>query len=239
MQEFVEYGNSKIDFLIKRSNRKTLGISVLPSGSVEVTAPETAPVEKIKELVLKKGAWLIEQKRLTNFNPVPQPQKQLISGESFYYLGRQYRLKVFESNYDSMDILNDRLILNCTFPEDFGLKRDIVVKWYMDKANNVLSSRFVELASRFEQEDIELLVKKLSTRWGEYHPGKNLIVLNSELIVAPIECIDYVIIHELCHAVYSDHGSDFQNLLSLRLPRWHEIKNELEMYSDGLKPIVG
>ncbi|HLD98843.1 MAG TPA: SprT family zinc-dependent metalloprotease [Bdellovibrionota bacterium] len=233
MIESVEYGNSKIEFRIKRSSRKTLGISVLPCGSVEVTAPQNAPIEKIKELIVKRGSWLLEQQRLVGFNPVPQPTKTLVSGESFYFLGRHYRLKIFESNYDSVDILDDRLILNCTFPEDTQFKRSLLLKWYSKKAADILTERFRFHAQAFEQESVDVAIKKLSKRWGEFHPSKNVVVLNAELIVAPMECIDYVIIHELSHAVTLDHGPRFNALLTQRLPRWRDLKSELERHSNG------
>jgi len=236
--ESVEYGNSIIEFQVKRSSRKTLGISVLTCGSVEVTAPDSAPLDKIKEIVLRRGAWLLEQKRLVGFNPILQPQKLFVSGESFYFLGRHYRLKVFESNYDSVDILDDRLILNCTFSEDKELKQSLLLKWYMKKAQEKLSERFSYLTSQFKQETIEVSVKKLSKRWGEFHPNKNLIVLNAELVVAPMECIDYVIIHELCHAICLNHGSEFYDLLTARLPRWRDLKNDLESHSNGFSAFI-
>jgi predicted metal-dependent hydrolase len=237
VQDFVEYGNSKIEFKVKRSSRKTLGISVLPCGAVEVTAPQDASLEKIKETILKRGSWLLEQKRLTGFNPVTQPEKSLISGESFYLLGRHYRLKVFESGYDSVDILDDRFILNCTFPEDIEFKRSLLLKWYFKKATDILTERFYYLASSLKQDSIEVSVKKLNKRWGEFHPSKNLVILNSELVVAPLECIDYVIIHELTHAICLNHGPEFYDLLSGRLPRWRNLKNELEGHSNGFNSI--
>jgi hypothetical protein len=237
--DFVEYGNSKIEFNIKRSSRKTLGISVLPCGSVEVTAPQDAPLDKIKEIVTRRGAWLLEQKRLIGFNPKPQPEKSLVSGESFYLLGRHYRLKVFESSYDSVDIFDDRLVLNCTFPEDIQLKRALLLKWYMKKATEILTERFRYIAISLKQGAIDILVKKLSKRWGEFHPGKNLVVLNAELVVAPMECVDYVVIHELSHAICLDHSPEFYDLLSKRLPRWRDLKNELESHSNGFSSLMG
>lgn len=237
MQDFVEYGNSKIEFKIKRSGRKTLGISVLPSGAIEVTAPNDVQVEKIRELIIKRGAWLLEQRRLTNFNPILQPRKQFISGESFFLLGRQYRLKVFESNYDSVDLLDDRIILNCTFPDDFELKNKLMLSWYSQKASAFLVQRFKEKALSFNQENIHVSVKKLSKNWGEYHPSKKSVILNLELIVAPVECIDYVIVHELCHAEVLNHGVEFYDLLKSRLPNWNALKNLLEYNSNGLLAI--
>ena len=75
MLESVEYGNSKIEFKLKRSNRKSLGISVLPCGTVEVTAPADTSIDKIKSLLVKRGSWIEEQKLLTRTNPVIQPSK--------------------------------------------------------------------------------------------------------------------------------------------------------------------
>lgn len=238
MLEFVEYGSSKIEFRVKRSARKTLGIAVLPDGAVEVTAPADATLDKIKEILIKRGSWLLEQQRLAGFNPVLQPSKALVSGESFYFLGRHYRLKIFEANYDAVDILEDKLILNCTFPEDTDLKRSLLLNWYLKKATDVLTERFKFLVQTFEQETVEVAVKKLTKRWGEFHPSKNQVVLNAELIVAPMECIDYVIIHELSHAVILDHGPDFYNLLTRRLPRWRDLKNELECHSLGFSALT-
>ncbi|WP_413288382.1 M48 family metallopeptidase [Bdellovibrio sp. HCB337] len=233
MLDFIEYGNSKIEFKIKRSGRKTLGISVLPCGSIEVSAPEEASLDKIREVVLKRGSWILEQQRLSEYNPILQPTKSLVSGESFYLLGRHYRLKIFESNYDSVDILNDRIILNCTFPEDIDLKRSTLIKWYMKKANDVLGERFRFYAERFDKNEIELVVKKLTKNWGEYHPLKKQMALNAELVTAPLECIDYVIVHEFCHVDELSHGAKFYDLLTRRLPQWHDLKNELERHSNG------
>lgn len=238
MLEFVEFGNSKIEFKIKRSTRKTLGISVLPDGAVEVTAPIEAPLDRIKEIILKRGSWLLEQQRLTGLNPIPQPSKSLVSGESFHLLGRHYRLKIFEANYDSVDMLDDKLVLNCTFPEDLELKRSLLLKWYMGKATEILTERFKFHAENLRQEPVEVSVKKLTKRWGEFHPSKNLVVLNAELVVAPMECVDYVIIHELSHAVILDHGPSFYRLLSQRLPGWQKLKDELERHSIGFEPLL-
>lgn len=236
--DFVEYGNSKIEFNIKRSDRRTLGISVLPSGAVEITAPEYASLESIKNIIFKRGAWILEQKRLAGFNPISQPEKKFVTGESFYLLGRHYRLKVFQSNYDSVDILDDRLILNCTATDDFQFKKSILQNWYLNKATEILNERFLDLAFKHKQNTIKNAVKILSKRWGEFHPNKNLVVLNAELVVAPVECIDYVIIHELTHAICLNHGKEFYDLLTHRLPRWRDLKIELESHSNGFSSIT-
>lgn len=233
MIDFVEYGNSKIEFKIKWSLRKSLGISILPTGDVEVTAPEGADINRVKEAVIKRAAWVLEQKRLANFNPIQMPSKQFVSGETYYYLGRQYRLKLFASNYNQIDILDDRFILNCTDLNDAALKQSLLISWFEQRAKMILSERFNHLKEKFNQLNTSIAVKKLSKSWGEFNTSKKLVTLNSELIVAPVECIDYVIIHELSHEIVDGHNSEFYNLMSRRLKNWRDLKNQLEGYSQG------
>ena len=196
-------------------------------------------MERIKEGVIRRGAWLLEQRRLTGFNPVSQPDKTLVSGESFHLLGRHYRLKVFGSSYDSVDILDDRLILNCIAPKDLEHKRALMINWYLRRATEILTERFRLHAYAFNHGSIAVAIKLLAKRWGEFHQSKNLVVLNVELVVAPVECIDYVIIHELCHADCLHHGPEFEALLTNRLPRWRDLKAALESHSNGLCGLVG
>lgn len=237
MLDFVEYGSLKIEYRIKWSLRKTLGISVLPCGSIEVSAPEGSGLDRIRGIVIKRSSWIIEQQRLTSYNPVPQPYKQLISGETLYYWGRQYRLKVFDSNYDNAFVLNDRIVLNCRDSKDFELKKSILFNWYSEQAIQNLTERFNWYATKYQQTELNLVVKKLSKSWGEFHLKSKTVVLNSELVVAPIECIDYVVTHELSHAIHLNHGPEFYSLLNLRQPRWKDIKNALEGYSFGFSLI--
>jgi predicted metal-dependent hydrolase len=234
MQDFIDFGNSRIEFTVKRTKRKTLGISVCPNGDIEVTAPEHAGILRIKEIVEKRGPWILEQKRLSAFTPLPEAKRELISGESYYYLGRQLRLKLFEANYDSVEIHGDRLLMNCTFPDERDLKVSLLQKWYATKAQNLFEERLQFYACKFSQDKPDFVIKKMNKSWGEYHPVKKMMVLNVELVVAPIECVDYVIIHELCHAISLNHGPEFYNLLSHRLPNWEQLKNQLETFSNGL-----
>lgn len=77
-------------------------------------------------------------------------------------------------------------------------------------------------------EDEELHIRKMKSRWGSYAPSGRL-TLNLELIKAPIECIDYVIAHELCQAVYPHHGPKFYRLLETVMPDYSRRKAKLEL----------
>ena len=265
MEYFVFYGESKIHYTLKSSKRKILGITVHPDGKIQVSAPNGISKYKIQETLIKKGAWIMNQLRVVSKIPPPETKRKALSGESYYFLGRQYRLKVFEANYDGVDIYHDRIIMNCPFPEEEELKLNLLKKWYFRQAHEVFTKRFQVHKNLFSKignkseikttgtdldfpvdslgtpidglEKISLSIKKLHKSWGKYHPEKNKITLNVELVVAPMDCIDYVIIHELCHSKVLNHGKAFNALISSKMPNWKALKEKLENFSNGLESL--
>ena len=135
-------GNQKIYYNLKHSNRKTLGVMIDAKGKVQVSVPYETPNHKVREVLIKKGAWIMDQLKIVSNIPVPETKRRALSGESYYFLGRQYRLKVFEANYDGVDIYHNRIIMNCSFPEDEELKLNLLRKWYSQKAHEIFSKRF-------------------------------------------------------------------------------------------------
>lgn len=235
--EFIEFGTSKINFQLIRSERKTLGISVLSDGKVQVTAPISAPLSKIKDHLLLKGTWIMEQMKIIENIPVPSVKKNFVSGESYYFLGNHVRLKVIASDHNEVCILGDRLILHCENADNLETKRNLILNWYELQAKLLLTKRFDHYCELYGCSNMELKIEKLQKVWGKYYPSKKLVLLNLELIVAPIECANYVIIHELSHIKFSNHKPEFFKLLSSRLPNWKRDKILLEQASNGLTSI--
>ncbi|MDE2953075.1 MAG: M48 family metallopeptidase, partial [Gemmatimonadota bacterium] len=104
-------------------------------------------------------------------------------------------------------------------------------EWYRSKANIYFSRVFEECWHPFHKKRIDkptLKIRNMKTRWGSLSRKGNL-TLNLGLIKAPRECIEYVVIHELCHLFHPNHGAEFYNLLELMLPDWIKRKHKLEM----------
>ena len=125
-------------------------------------------------------------------------------------------------------------MLSCPFPDRQDLKLVLLRTWYIGRANDIFSERLQKYKPIFGDGDISMTVKKLKNAWGKLYPKKQNIVLNVELIVAPMDCIDYVIVHELCHGKVLNHGKKFDGLMSLTMPNWKILKNKLENFSNGL-----
>lgn len=228
----VNYGDTIIDFEIKRTNRKTLEISVLPDASVLVVAPQNIEIEKILEKVKKRASWILEQQNyFRGFSPKQATQKY-VGGETHYYLGKQYQLKLIESNYSMVKLKGKYINIYTKNKEDKEYNKKLLYKWYRDHAKIKFEEILDKLLSnlkvyQFEKPNLE--IRRMKSRWGTCLNDKNKIVLNIELIKAPKYCIEYIMIHELTHFKYPNHRKEFYHFLRLILPDWEKRKDRLEM----------
>jgi len=227
----IDFGSRRIDFCLEYSDRKSLGITVTPDMDVWVKAPIDTPIEKVKEKIRKKAPWIIKQQSLfLSFHPKNTIRKY-VSGESHLYLGRQYRLKVI------IDITNkgiDEVKLKGKYIEvrtfDKASVKQLLYEWYLRNARikfNTIGEPLIEGFKKYKVSPSSIVLREMPTRWGSCTP-KGKIILNPELIKAPKRCIEYVIIHELCHLVHHDHTQKFIDLQSRELPDWEKWKMKLE-----------
>lgn len=227
----VQYGEHRIDFAIVRRERTTLEIAVEPDASVIVAAPIDAPLAAIEEKVRKRAAWILRQQRyFTQFLP-RTPDRQYVAGETHLYLGRQYRLKVVPHIQATVKLIRGFIVVQTHWPEKAEVTRELVEAWYRQRAHAKFVERLEVNLLRFPTpEDFRpngLIVRHLRQRWGSMSAGRRLL-LNRRLIEAPVDAIDYVITHELCHVVVPHHGPEFFELLKRVLPDWEKRKQRLE-----------
>lgn len=227
MLHSIQFGSQQIDFQLTYSHRKTLGITVSPEMEVWVTAPVDTSTEKVKERVKKKAPWIIKQLDFfLSFQP-KTPDRKYVGGETHLYLGRQYRLKINNSKDDSVKLKGQFLEVNCS---DKTQVKALVNNWYNHHARQKLPTIAAPLIDRFLRYKVKptsIVFRQMSTRWGSCTP-KGKIILNPELIKAPKGCIEYVIIHELCHLVHHDHTQKFIDLQTREMKDWQKWKMKLE-----------
>lgn len=225
-----DWGGASIAFSVQRSERSTLRIAVTPDGNVVVSAPTHAQDADIVSRVRRRGAWIVRQQaRFDRWRP-RTPVRQYESGETHLLLGRPYRLLCEATPAMSVHIDGDRLVLR--LPKDKGLvaRRTVLRHWYGLHAHRVFPERLTAVLPPFERLGIErprLLIRQMTHRWGSF-TAKGALVLNLELIRASPSLIDYVIAHELTHALHPDHGAGWQDLLGRVMPDWRSRKDELE-----------
>ncbi|MBL1180860.1 MAG: M48 family metallopeptidase [Bacteroidetes bacterium] len=227
----VQYGSSTIDFLLRYSGRKTLGINVYPDKSVKVTAPANAHLEKVLSRVGKKARWIQKQQRKFSVLERPAKNLQYISGESLFYLGRRYRLRILKGS-SGIKITGKFIYLALEDKQDRRKAKKLLSEWYNQNARKKLSERFERHRHIIEREKINfnsIIIRLMEKRWGSCTERGN-VILNTELIKVPVDCIDYVIIHEICHLKFLRHNRKFYKLMAKYLPAWDKKKKKLELY---------
>ena len=223
----LQFGSKLIHFDLSFQDRKTLGIKVYPSTKVKVIAPpETAP-ETINEKLVKKAPWIIKQQNeFLSFHPLT-PAREYVGGETHLYLGRQYRLKVQQGSKPSVKLSQGRMIVSCR--DESQVERTLRT-WYRERATLWFNELLELCMERFRSLNIvqpDLQLREMPTRWGSC-TVKGKVILNPELIKAPKACIEYVIVHELCHLVHHSHNKAFYELQSAIMPSWKKWKQRLE-----------
>lgn len=227
----VRYGGADILFELVRADRATLEIAVLPDGTVIVKVPKDAREDDVLTRVARRARWILRQQRyFAQFQP-RTPPRLYVGGETHLYLGRQYRLAIERGDANGVRLVAGWFQVTVAGDSSPERVQELLDRWYEEKARRRLPERLAECWQRFPSAGLErpaLRLRRMRTRWGSLSSAGTLS-LRPDLIRAPRECIDYVIIHELCHLVHADHGREFRSLLERVMPDWEKRKHRLEL----------
>ncbi len=226
----ISYGKTEIDYKLLMMDRKSLEIAVHPDKSVVVKAPSNATLEAIEEKVKKRARWIKRQIAYFNHFAPRTPERKYVGGESHLYLGRKYRLKIEVSDNDKVLLKNGYFFIQSTSDQPEHIK-ELMDSWYKKRANIHLEKIFGDCWEAFKKGDFNkplLKLKKMEKRWGSLS-RKGQLTLNVNLIKTPRECIEYVVIHELCHLIHHNHGIEFYKILDRAMSDWIKRKHKLEM----------
>jgi len=229
----IQYGYKTIEFKVERKNVKNVNLSIKPNMSIIVSAHENVPLDFIYDFVKEKSAWILKQmKDFENVQPFKQSEREYVSGESYKYLGKQYRLRVVnESEQEFVKYYRGFIYLHVKDTTNFKHKEKLLEEWYRKKAQKVFQeslNKYYPLVQKYGIEKPLIDLRVMKVRWGSALINSNTILLNSELIKAPKHCIDYVILHELIHFKYNDHSDNFYKMLYSLMPDWEKRKTVLD-----------
>lgn len=224
----VKYGSASIAYQLTFAPRRRLSISVHPDLSVTATAPEGRSLEEIDERVRARAGWILKQLRgFEQYHPLPRP-KRYVGGETHLYLGRQYRLKL-STGKDGVRLRGQFFHVTTADRTDTGRIAELLEGWYRRHAREIFPQRLersLEMIRGLIDTPPGLRIRKMSKRWGSCSDAGTL-TLNLDLIKAPSPCIDYVIVHELCHLKVMNHGERFYRFLSHHMPDWKRRRERL------------
>ena len=222
---------SRFDYVIKRQRRKSIALHVLDDGSVELRAPKWVAERELVQFVEQRVEWIVEQrvKRLQIIAQAPG----FASGQKHYYLGLRYPLKVHKAASRNHALVDGVICLYVRDTAAIELVEAALQQFYRQQASELFAQRMAYCYQRFPMQDLsfkpkpELKLRKMRRRWGSCS-SKGVVTLNTQLIKMPLECIDYVIIHELCHLWVFDHSKPFYRLLSKAMPEWRRCEQLID-----------
>lgn len=233
----VLYGTGRIPCEVRLSPsrlRSSVAIHVEPDGRVLIDAPCRASRCDIRRAISKRAAWIDRQRCAAETRQRQVLYREYVSGEALHYLGRRYCLKVLvEPESEGVKLRGAHLEVRC--PErDAARVRLQLEAWYRERAEAVLRARVEAVAADLSwlKHEPEVRIRRMWRQWGSCSP-RGTITLNMALVRAPRECIDYVVLHELCHLRSHNHGPNFYRLLSRHMPDWRATKQGLDSMAES------
>lgn len=226
----IVLGGEAREYRLLRSSRRTLGITVEPGGTIAVTAPEGASLERIEAILQRRREWLVRRTREASLFPPPPAPREWVSGETHRYLGRQYRLKVSRGQQSEVRLTGRYFRVTVPEPANPVQVKRLVERWYLEHARLTFARRMTDLVRARPRlrlrEAPPLIVRRLRTRWGSCSL-EGRILMNVEAVRLPVGCIDYLLMHELCHLRVPHHGAGFWRLLDACMPDWERWRERL------------
>jgi len=212
---------------VKRTKRKKTASIKVDDGAVFVIVPFELAETKIDKLLHEKNRWIKEKINLHR-KAQAVSDKQYVSGESFTYLGRNYRLKVSKGNYSPAKLSNGRFIITLRQGSDNPeLIKDSLTYWYKHHAEIKLIEKAKRYAKIIGVEYKSIGIKSYKSRWGSC-TSEGQIDFNWKIIMAPNSVVDYVVVHELCHLIHHDHSPKFWKEVEKVMPNYGECKEWLK-----------
>jgi predicted metal-dependent hydrolase len=228
----VTLGGTQIKYGIRRSRRRrTVAISVDPQLGVLLAAPAGVPVGRLDRIVQDKARWIINRLKLIEKNAIEHPPKEFVSGESYLYLGRHYRLRVI-SRTDPEPARLEGVWLevyvsaSAKGPARAEAVREAVVNWYRIHALFRIRERVEIWAPTVGALPTKLFIRNQAKRWGSCDSKGNLRI-NWRIIQAPMGIVNYIVVHEMTHLLHKGHAKKFWAAVGRVMPDYETKRKEL------------
>ena len=228
----IKLGDIYVDVIYK--DIKNVHLSVHPpNGRVRISAPLRMDIENIRIFAISKIGW-IKKQQLKLINQKRETQREYITRESHYYLGKRYLLKVIEQNAPPKVILQHSTIeLYVRKGSTIEQKQIILDRWYRQQLKRILPGYIAELEKKMNVKVAEYGIKKMKTKWGTCNIKARRIWLNLELVKKPVEYIEYILVHEMIHLIERQHNDQFIAYLNKFIPKWKHYKEEINRSALG------
>ena len=220
---------SGIPVEVVRKDIKNLHLGVYPPmGRVRVAAPLVVNDEAVRLAVIDKLGWIKRQR--AQFAKQPrQSAREMVNGESHYFFGRRYRLRVHEIDAPARVALRGVASMDLFVrPGASAEKREaVLLDWHRASMRSVITDLLAHWQPKLGVQVAHWGIKKMKTKWGSCNVSARRIWLNLELAKKPVQCLEYIVVHELVHLLERNHTERFSALMDRYLPDWRTRREVL------------
>jgi predicted metal-dependent hydrolase len=222
----IDLGDLRIE--VVRKDIRNLHLSVLPPvGQIRIAAPKALNLDAIRLFALSKLAWIRSQQRQMQTQERETP-RQYLERESHHLWGRRYLLRRLEQDAaPKVEIRAGRLLLQVRPGTNAARCQELVEAWYRSQIHAVVPDLLEKWEPILKVKAGRVIVQRMRTRWGGCNPKSGIIRLNTDLARKPMECLEYILVHELVHLLEPRHNARFTGLMDLYLPSWQILRKRL------------
>lgn len=223
----------KVDYYIIKKKIKNMNMRLSDSGEILISIPKYIPLQKAEDFLKSKYSWIEKQQtKYEKFSKIKETDN-FIEGDYLYFLGKQYYLKIIPSKTNFMCFNGDYIELH--IKEKYCDNKDYIKKYYDLWIKDYCMEFCTKFVNKYKEQmqkynvpnNITVEIKKYKAKWGACTPAKNKVSFNMNLIKVPVNCIEYVVVHELAHFKYLNHSDSFYNLIEKYIPDWKLIRKLL------------
>ena len=222
----LDLGGISVDVVFK--DIKNVHLSVYPpTGRVRISAPTRMKLDTVRVFAIAKLNWIKEHQHKLRKQERETPREYL-DRESHYLWGKRYLLKISESDEaPSVEVKGKHLVLRVRPGADEQKKRDLVEEWYRDQVKEAVPAMIAKWEHRMGVKVARVFVQRMKTKWGSCNSRSHSIRLNTDLAKKPLECVEYVVVHEMAHLIVRNHNDRFRSVMDECLPTWRQLQQML------------
>ena len=213
---------------VVRKDIKNLHLGVYPpNGRVRVAAPLVVDDDAVRLAVIEKLGWIKRQK--AKFAEQPrQSQREMVNGESHYFLGKRYRLRVHEASAASVALRGlATLDLFVRLDTAASQREAVLLRWYRAQLKILIPPLMEKWEQVLGVQATSWGIKRMKTKWGSCNTASGRVWLNLELAKKPVQCLEYIVVHELTHFLEPSHNDRFVTLMTQSMPNWRHYRDVL------------
>ena len=235
MKRTLELGKETIEYELTRKRVKNINIRVRADGTIGVSSPYGITNRQVEAVLLDRADFILGAlEKFSALDARSSGERQYAQGERIWYLGKPYSVRLEKGPENHGTLRDGTLCLTLRDPEKESLRKQVAEDFYRRQCLTVTAELCRKFQPRMAHLGVplpEIKVRSMTSRWGSCKPGDQRITFAWQLMEAPLECVEYVVWHELSHFVHLNHSRDFYACLSSFLPDWQSRRRMLNSHS--------